>query len=147
MLAKLGLTDTSADNIALIKSLLELMTQTRVDHTLTFRRLAEQAGPALPAEQSVAPFFELPPAFDAWLAQWQARLATENSDASQQQQRMLATNPVFIPRNHLVEEAIRAAVTNNDFQPFHQLVDVLAEPFRYDMKFFRYALPPGQKRL
>jgi uncharacterized protein YdiU (UPF0061 family) len=54
---------------------------------------------------------------------------------------MLAVNPAFIPRNHLVEEAIQAAMTD-DFSLFHQLVDVLAKPYDYDEKFSRYALPP-----
>jgi len=55
---------------------------------------------------------------------------------------MQAVNPVVIPRNHLVEEVILAAETNRDFAPFHELVDVLAKPFRYDASLTRYARPP-----
>jgi uncharacterized protein YdiU (UPF0061 family) len=54
---------------------------------------------------------------------------------------------VFIPRNHLVEEAIVAATENNDFQPFQQLVDVLANPYRYSAEFSRYAMSPRPEQI
>ena len=42
---------------------------------------------------------------------------------------MRRTNPAFIPRNHLVEAVIVAAVTRQDFQPFEQLLEVVTHPF------------------
>jgi serine/tyrosine/threonine adenylyltransferase len=60
---------------------------------------------------------------------------------------MLANSPVFIPRNHLIEEAIQAAEKADDFRPFHQLVDVLANPYRYDPQFARYATPPRPEQV
>jgi uncharacterized protein YdiU (UPF0061 family) len=54
---------------------------------------------------------------------------------------MRAANPAFIPRNHLVEEAIAAAVTRDDFGPFETLVEVLSRPFEDQPDHARYALP------
>lgn len=66
---------------------------------------------------------------------------------AERQQKMLAINPAFIPRNHLVEEAINAAQTRNDFAPFHRLVDRLAKPFDYDPIDSTYALPPKPEQV
>ena len=55
---------------------------------------------------------------------------------------MRSANPLFIPRNHLVEEAIASAVNNNDFMPFDSLLAVLSRPFDDQPGFARYADPP-----
>jgi uncharacterized protein YdiU (UPF0061 family) len=55
---------------------------------------------------------------------------------------MLAVNPVFIPRNHPVEEVIEAAVRQKDFSPFHRLVEVLEHPYEFDIALVKYARPP-----
>jgi uncharacterized protein YdiU (UPF0061 family) len=60
---------------------------------------------------------------------------------------MYAANPVFIPRNHLVEEALKAAVEQQDFAPFHQLVDILERPFAYRPELARYATPPRPEQV
>ena len=55
---------------------------------------------------------------------------------------MYSANPVFIPRNHLVQEAIHAAEVDGDLQPFRDLHQVLEQPADYDPKKSRYAMPP-----
>jgi uncharacterized protein YdiU (UPF0061 family) len=55
---------------------------------------------------------------------------------------MRAANPAFIPRNHLVEEAISAAVNDADFLPFEDLLTVLSMPYEDQPVFGRYADPP-----
>ena len=51
-------------------------------------------------------------------------------------------NPVFIPRNHLVEEVIQAGTRDNDLAPFFKLNEVLASPFEFRPEDSRYATPP-----
>jgi uncharacterized protein YdiU (UPF0061 family) len=58
---------------------------------------------------------------------------------------MLAANPAYIPRNHRVEAVIRAAVDEDDFAPFHELVAVLSNPFEAQPAFARYAEPPAER--
>jgi uncharacterized protein YdiU (UPF0061 family) len=60
---------------------------------------------------------------------------------------MYSANPVFIPRNHLVEAAIVAATDNNDFSVFHQLVDLLEQPHEYHPEMARFATPPRQEEV
>lgn len=60
---------------------------------------------------------------------------------------MYAANPAFIARNHLVEEAIDAAVKQQDFEPFNSLVDLLAKPFEFDHSKARLAMPPRPEQI
>jgi uncharacterized protein YdiU (UPF0061 family) len=144
MLAKIGLLKADSENIALLNELLELMTQSTADHTLTFRRLSEIVSDALPESLRVGERYPLPAALSPWLIKWRARIAREsaeeNADTVQVQQMMLAKNPVFIPRNHLVEQAIQAG-NDGDFAAFNQLVDVLAAPFTFVPEQAIYAMP------
>jgi uncharacterized protein YdiU (UPF0061 family) len=56
---------------------------------------------------------------------------------------MMATaNPVYIPRNHRIEAAIRAAEDRGDFSPFHELVEVLSAPFHDRPQYASYSIPP-----
>jgi uncharacterized protein YdiU (UPF0061 family) len=140
MLAKIGLQQRNEENIALLNELLELMTQSAADHTLTFRRLSEIVSDALPESARVGARYTLPEALAPWITQWRARITEEKSDTAHLQQMMLAKNPVFIARNHLVEQAIQAGY-DGDFRPFNQLVDVLASPFTFKPELARYAMP------
>ncbi|MHA6615960.1 hypothetical protein [Pseudonocardia sp. DLS-67] len=49
-------------------------------------------------------------------------------------------DPVHVPRNHVVEEALTAA-TAGDMAPFHRLVEVVSSPFDERPGLERYAEP------
>lgn len=55
---------------------------------------------------------------------------------------MDAANPVYIPRNHLVEEAL-AAAADGDLEPLGWLMTVLSTPFTERSGAERYAEPAG----
>ena len=79
----------------------------------------------------MAELFEFPDALQPWLERWRARLAQDALSRVDRQALMYRANPVFIPRNHLVEAAIAAAPTRDDLSVFQQLVDVLGNPHEY----------------
>ncbi|MEO1283652.1 MAG: YdiU family protein [Pseudomonadota bacterium] len=112
---KIGLADTKAEDLDLIIRLLQRMAEGRADFTNTFRALIDG--------QARDQFLD-PTAFDSWEADWRARLASEVAPNDV----MNAANPVFIPRNHRVEEAIAAAVAG-DYSVFERLLDVLSRPY------------------
>ena len=145
MLAKVGIAAEREEDDVLIEDLLAVMAAERVDFTLAFRRLTELADPSQPPE--IAAFFELPPALEPWLQRWRARLAREDGTPAARRRRMAAVNPVFIPRNHLVEDVIAAAVRQQDFGPFHDLVDLLVRPFEWRADRSRHALPPRPEQV
>jgi serine/tyrosine/threonine adenylyltransferase len=119
MRVKLGLDGAVAGDAALAEGLLAAMAGQNADWTLTFRRLST----AVDGDTTLlAPLFDDPAALLAWLPQWRARLA---SNAAMQMNRV---NPIIIPRNHLVEEALTAA-TDGDLAPFQSLLAAINDPF------------------
>jgi uncharacterized protein YdiU (UPF0061 family) len=130
MRAKLGLRDVD-DSVVLplISDLLEQVAQSRVDHTSFYRLLGQAArGDVEPARGL---FLDLA-AFDGWLARWQA--LAPDADA------MDRVNPVYIPRNHLVEEAL-AAATEGDLDPLSRLLAAVTTPYDERPDRQRYAEP------
>lgn len=138
---KLGLNSFSEADDPLYQDLLTLMKQEKADFTLCFRRLAELADEAECINSSVRELFDFNDSFTPWLQQWRQRLIEDTQTPAQRQAQMFKANPVFIPRNHLVQEAITAAERNNDFSFFNQLVDVLKTPHTFDPEKLRYAMP------
>ncbi|MCA1984705.1 protein adenylyltransferase SelO [Nocardioides nematodiphilus] len=129
--AKLGLPAGLDDEIAsgLSEEWLKILHVNHVDWTSGFRTLGAAArGDAEPLRGLVLDLV----AVDEWLARWQAL----DPDAAL----MDRTNPVYIPRNHLVEEALDAA-TAGDLAPFERLVDVVRHPYEERSGLERYATP------
>jgi uncharacterized protein YdiU (UPF0061 family) len=132
--AKLGLPDGLADDVAasLVDELLVLLQKDHVDFTSFFRALGAAArGDAAPARNL---FLDLA-GFDGWADRWRA--LAPDADA------MDRVNPVHIPRNHLVEEALDAA-TAGDLGPLTSLLDAVSTPFVERPGLERYAAPAPQ---
>jgi serine/tyrosine/threonine adenylyltransferase len=129
MAAKLGLTTPEPE---LAADLLELLRAQRVDFTLFFRALASGTARSLFAE---------PEPFDAWAARREALLPSDRAAVAAGMDRV---NPVYIPRNHRVEEALTAA-TAGDMGPFSRLLGIVARPFdeRPEGAGFAEAAPLG----
>jgi uncharacterized protein YdiU (UPF0061 family) len=104
---------------AFVNLCFDVMVRQKVDFTLFFRHLTLVAGGASP-EQLLA-LFDDPSAGQQWLEGWHAA-GPKNVEA------MRTVNPIFIPRNHRVEEAIQGAL-RGDYAPFERLDAVLARPF------------------
>ena len=141
--SKLGLGAERDGDTALAQDLLRRMAANEADFTLTFRRLCDAAENA-DADGEVAALFQNPDDFMEWAPHWRARLALEACAPGQTRDAMQRVNPAFIPRNHLVEAAIAAAVDVGDFTPFETLLAVLAKPYEDQPAYAAYAaLPPA----
>lgn len=138
LLRKVGLTEARESDEDLLQDLLMRMAANQADFTLTFRRLADAADDVA-ADAAVRELFADPTTYDGWAAAWRARLAQEPPGRGAA---MRLVNPAFIPRNHLVEEALAAAVQRDDLAPFEDLLAVLACPFDDQPGRERFAEPP-----
>ena len=126
MRAKIGLSTEDPLDLQLINDLLSVMEDGHADFSLVFRRLAQ----ALRGDNdAVRNLFEEPGAFDVWAQRWQKRLKQDGIAAETSAQSMDRVNPIYIPRNHKVEEALAAAVDREDMMPFSKLLAVLSHPF------------------
>ena len=117
MSAKLGLTTATQTDEQLVRELLELMQNESLDYTLTFRHLSD------PTSHKLLPVRLMP-----WIEDWLARAATE-TDGKPDYALMRSVNPMCIPRNHLIEAVIKAAIEDNDFGPFDALTEALQTPY------------------
>ncbi len=138
---KLGLEESRPEDEKLIQDFLDLLEKSGSDFTLAFRRLSE-----LPLGAATELPFDFAQSFDPWLERWRARLDIDAHNAAALQQRMLATNPALIPRNHLVEAAIEQAYAG-DFSNFHALTERLQTPFEYASEDRELALPPRPEQI
>jgi len=146
MQAKCGLfarsDTTSEDDKALIEELLNTMAANNADFTLTFFYLSQLSTKASGQDSDIQDLFDHPEQLESWLVKWRKRLSKETPGDAERQQRMQAVNPVYIPRNHQIEAAIRAAEDNDDFSVFHELHEVLQNPYVEQKGKTRYSLPP-----
>jgi uncharacterized protein YdiU (UPF0061 family) len=138
--AKIGLTEPREGDDDLVKALLAAMSENAADFTLTFRRLADAViDPA--ADAGLRALFADPAAFDSWARHWRARLAADGLAPEHRATAMRLVNPAVIPRNHLVEAALEAAMDGN-LGPFEELHEMLARPFDDHPSHERYTAPP-----
>ncbi|NYF15451.1 uncharacterized protein YdiU (UPF0061 family) [Microbacterium sp. AK009] len=129
MHAKLGGTPNDERTAALVNDMFDMLAMARVDYTSFFRRLASAArGDREPARA----LFADPAPVDLWVERWLALAPDPDL--------MDRVNPLYIPRNHLVEEAL-AAATEGDLVPLGELVGVIRDPFTARPGLTRYEQP------
>lgn len=135
--AKIGLSDGSTADWEMAKALLTAMAEGEADFTLVFRHLSD----ALEGrdDEKVTRLFNCPVEIAAWLDSWRARLS--GVDQNKALALMRRSNPVIIPRNHRIEEAIEAG-NAGDFGPFYRLNDALQHPFEARPEFADYESAP-----
>ncbi|NQV28374.1 MAG: YdiU family protein [Rhodopirellula sp.] len=136
--AKIGIRDGDTSDWNLVKTLLAAMAEGEADFTLVFRHLSDalESGD----NQSVTCLFRQPEAITEWLKTWRASL--HDVDRSESLALMRRSNPVYIPRNHRIEEAIKAG-NHGDYSLFHRLNDVLQQPFTSQAEFTEYEAAPA----
>ena len=126
--AKIGLTELRPGDDTLVTQLLQVMADSRADYTNTFRGLI--TGTARDHLNDTE-------GFDDWARRWQNRLR----DVPDPEAVMARNNPVYIARNHRVEQMITAAV-GGDYAPFHRLRKVLAHPYDSQPDSVDFTQPP-----
>ena len=134
---KLGLAAPTEEDRPLILDFLTVLHKGGIDFTNGFgalEMLAEGKGASLP-------IFGSSEDFEPWLEKWRKRIEAEEGVKAIRERLRLA-NPVYIPRNHLVEEAIREAEHSGNFKPMEKLLEAVSRPFERREGLERYALPP-----
>ena len=129
MAAKLGLSGAAEgqETSVLVDELHILLREGEVDYTSFFRRLGAAARGQAEAARGMFPD---PAGFDAWAVRWRA----QGPDAAA----MDRVNPAYIPRNHLVEEAL-ASAAGGDLEPLGRLQDAVTSPFHERPGLERFA--------
>ena len=140
MCKKIGLDGTKTNSHETLTKLLKIMLDNKSDYTLTFLYLSDiikGKGDNLFKQQ-----FLKPNQISNWLKEWKELIKDENLAKKAIALSMEGSNPVFIPRNHLVERAIEAAVESNDFSEMKTLLTILSKPYEEQSRYGEYMKPP-----
>ena len=140
MCKKIGLDGTKTNSHETLTKLLKIMLDNKSDYTLTFLYLSDiikGKGDNLFKQQ-----FLKPNQISNWLKEWKELIKDENLAKKAIALSMEGSNPVFIPRNHLIERAIEAAVESNDFSEMKTLLTILSKPYEEQSRYGEYMKPP-----
>ena len=132
MKKKLGLIDNNSNDEQLIIELLSWMHQNKADYTNTFCYLMN--------EKIKEDKIYSNQGFISWKQQWQERLKLHNNSTEKSLKLMRSTNPLVIPRNHKVEEALDAANKDN-LNPINNLLKILEKPYENQKGISEYQSP------
>lgn len=142
MLNKLGiLKDEQSGDRDLVRQWLHYLETERLDYTLSFRNLA-----GLVQSDAESDPFPRTGAFQDFYQAWHKRVQNQGLEAGRIKEEMNRVNPVFIPRNHKIEEVIQAGLTG-DFSLFHEMNEVLKKPYEEQEAFDSYKLPPRPEQV
>ncbi len=131
---KLGLQNIDNDNSKIIDDYLKILHSESIDFTLSFRNLAKIIDQSLTIEDSV---FNKSKDFSVWYRSWKKEINVVNVS-----NQMNLKNPCYIPRNHIVEDALIGAV-NGDMKEINLIVELLKDPFTEKNGFEKYTLAPS----
>ncbi|MDI4633937.1 YdiU family protein [Pelomonas sp. V22] len=139
--AKLGLVAPLPQDKELADDWLKLLAAHHTDYTIAWRRLGGFDSGAEASNAELRDLFVDREAFDAWAQRYRERLLAEASIDAERRQRMNATNPAVVLRNHLAEGAIRRARAG-DFSEVERLLKVLQQPYDEPVLASDASLPP-----
>jgi uncharacterized protein YdiU (UPF0061 family) len=134
----------AGDALRFVNETFSVMTAQKVDFTLFFRHLTRIA--AGENEAAFIDLFEDESVAGDWLGQWRSVALTGGKLEAERVEEMRSVNPIYIPRNHRVEDVIQAGL-NGDFSKFEKLNEILALPYQEKPDATEYEQPanPGEK--
>ena len=140
MVKKLGFEELNDENSQLLIDFLAILQKYRADFTLAFRSLSDLIEEGSNTEKFIS-LFDDKEHKDEVILNWLSKWRKLNPDLDF----MNKVNPVYIPRNHLVEKAIEEAYKNNDYRMMNDLIECLENPFTEQEKFKEFAKAPESK--
>ena len=138
MCTKIGIEGSNKSNQSLLRRFLKIMLDNESDYTITFRTL-----PKVLLEDSNEFFeqFHNKKELHLWLEEWKAAINAENNDINTLVGNLDQINPVYVPRNHQIQDVIDQAY-NNDFSKMLEMVEVIKNPFNDKEEYFSYKEAP-----
>lgn len=143
MRKKFGLDHEQPEDLDLILDFLKLLEQDNGDYNLSFRYLCYLKTRGAKT-RDLSKLFKNKIEYQKWQERYLKRIAMEPISQKERFEKMLKVNPAYIPRNHLVEEAIHTAIYQNDFSKMHKLIRVMRNPYQEKSYNSSYMLPPKE---
>ena len=136
MRSKLGISNEEQEDESLFKGLLSIMQKYSADYTNTFLALTFDKFSDIDMFNSES--------FKDWYKRWQERIDRQEESKASSNELMKNSNPAIIPRNHLVEEALKAAEKKGDYSIMERLLKVLLNPYEHSEEQTEYSTVPAK---
>ena len=133
---KLGLFGEDKDDLELINNLLNWMQSNQADYTNTFCYLMNIS--------SIQDQIYKDKDFIDWSKNWEKRILINGGSKENSLELMKKNNPIVIPRNHKVEEALEAANDNN-LKPMYNLLSILKKPYTKQINIEKFQTPSNNQ--
>ena len=134
---KLGIDTISQNNMYLIKDYLKILDSNSIDFTLSFRDLSKILKKTKSIEDSV---FKNSDDFKKWTENWIIKIISEKTNLKEITKKMDLINPCYIPRNHIIEDALKNAV-NDDMTLIKEILQLYKNPFEENRDFEVFTKP------
>ena len=138
MAKKIGITVIKNNDLKLLNNLLDIMNDNDTDFTLTFRYLSELI---IGDENLFYNLFKSKEKINKWVIKWKGRIKEDSKLDESFSLKLNKNNPLYIPRNHIVEDVLSKALFEKNFQPFHEFYDILVNPYNEKPNSEKYTLP------
>ena len=138
MCKKIGLDGESKINQDILKKLLKIMMNNESDFTIAFRSISNllRNDP-----KNFLNEFKKDKEITIWLESWKKAIHNENEDVNQLAVELDKLNPIYIPRNHQVQQTIELAY-EGDFSKFWEMLEIIKKPFDENEKYSEYEKRP-----
>ena len=137
MKKKIGLVGENVKDESLIIDLLSWMHKNKADYTNTFCYLMREYSPKDEIYNEKQFMF--------WKKKWEDRINLNNNSFEKSLKIMRKANPLVVPRNHLVEEALNSAAEMNDLDKINKLIKILKDPYNPSSNTSSFQSPPSSE--
>ena len=138
---KFGFTKSFEGDDKITLEFLEILLEQKIDYTFAFRKLSS----SLESEQKKQEFFKLfsnKKKIKSWFSNWSLRIKKEKEKIANTIINLKKTNPLIIPRNHVVEKIINEVINDNDFKKLDEFMCLLENPYNEYYGKENYINPP-----
>ena len=125
MRQKIGLYDIEEKDGELVNTWLNILQENELDYTASFRSLSESLN-----NDKKSPELDRVEGFEGFWKQWKERVERQGADLKAISSQMNDINPLYIPRNHVIEEIIENSIKGND-ELFHKVLEIIKSPFTH----------------
>ena len=145
MKKKIGLSKHEKEDHVILNEFFEILRTNNLDFTLSFRKLSKYLTEV--NDDYFCKNVRDKKKLNSWVSKWKKRLSKENLSFTNLSEKMENTNPLYIPRNHIVERIIESSVSKNDFTEMKRFLKVIQKPFSEDSLTTEYTVSPKKDEI
>lgn len=138
---KLGDPNFTVEDLPILEELLKLLEKSLADWTIFWRKLSFFDEDDINSYSKIIDEITLKEECRIWLNSYASFLKSKNINKDDRQTLMQSSNPKYVPRNYLIQQAI-AKAENDDFTEINTLYKIFSQPYQEMPEYETYASSP-----